>query len=401
MPRTTPSNPSRLPRDAQRLISLTESLALSGCRLEDAYWEGLLGQHLTKLLQGRKNKHIESVLDHLLDDNVDAYEILVEQAETFSESLSFSSAGITYDALLFSAPLVAWTRYRIPGGALEAGTLASLATALQSGVIATGARVALVPELVSFEQMPRTFQETWTWAHRLALSALGTKSETCDIHPSEDAEGMLADARFLVGAIVVPRGEPLFRWQEDSAEAPSREQCLQAWTRDCAEILGPLFTGCTLEYMLPDAYYVNSREADRRVRPLAVKAAVTWLQTAVGLPPAELRATIVGCGASTPEEFRVGFSTRQNNDVIYGCVWPVLSKEEALTNSTDSAQADTPDQIAALLKELGVQDVRRLPGLQPADYCEDCGAPYFPNPLGEMQHPEIPDEVDIKPVHFH
>jgi hypothetical protein len=35
------------------------------------------------------------------------------------------------------------------------------------------------------------------------------------------------------------------------------------------------------------------------------------------------------------------------------------------------------------------------------DYCDVCGAPYFPNPLGEMQHPEIPDEADLNPVHFH
>lgn len=401
MPRTSPPTPSRLPRDAQRLIALTESLALSGCRLEDTYWENLLGQHLTKLLQGRRNKHIESVLEYLLDHNLNAYEILVEQAETFSESTTLPAAGGDHDVLLVSAPLVAWTRYQIPAGALDADTHASLASKLSSCVAAPGAKLALIPELVSFEQMPRTFQETWVWAHRLGLEALGARTESCEIRRPEDAEGMLADARFLVGAIVVPRGNPLFRWQADVPEPPTREQCLAEWTRACEEALGPLFTGCTLEYMLPDAYYVNSREADRRVRPLALKAAVTWLQTAVGLPPSDVRATIVGCGDATTEEFRVGFSTRQNNDVIYGCVWPVLSKEEALTDGSDTAEADTPDQIAALLRELGVQDIRRLPGLQPVEYCEDCGAPYFPNPLGEMQHPEIPDEADLNPVHFH
>ncbi|HEU0229847.1 MAG TPA: DUF2863 family protein [Burkholderiaceae bacterium] len=401
MPRTPPSSPSRLSRDAQHLISLTESLALSGCRLEDTYWENLLGQHLTKLLRGRRNKHIESVLEYLLDNNLNAYEILVEQAETFSESITLSVGDRDYDVLLISAPLVAWTRYQIPGGVLEANAQTALASKLLACVAAPGARLALIPELVGFEQMPRTFQETWVWAHRLGLAALDAKTEPCDIHKTEDSEGMLADARFLVGAIVVPQGAPLFRWQADAPDTPTREQCLQAWTHECAETLGTLFTGCTLEYMLPDAYYVNSREADRRVRPLALRAAVTWLHTAVGLPPSDVRATIVGCGDSVPEEFRVGFSTRQSNDVIYGCVWPVLSKEESLTDSSDTAQADTPDQIAALLKELGVQDIRRLPGIQPAEYCDDCGAPYFPNPLGEMQHPEIPDEVDLNPVHFH
>jgi len=402
MPHTSSSsNPSRLSRDAQRLVTLTEALSRSGCRLEDAYWETLLGRHITKLLQGRKNKHIENVLEHLLAENIDAYEILVEQAETFSESTVLDVDDKHYDALLFSAPLVAWTRYQLPDGTFGPDILDALAGQLRTHVLARDTRLALIPQLVSFDQMPQTFQEAWAWTQRLGAQALGVKSESCEIHRPEDAEGMLADARFLVGAVVASRGEPLFRWQTDAPGAVTRDHCFQEWSEACAQTLAPLFTGCTIEYLLPDAYYVNSREADRRIRPLALKAAITWLQTAASLPADELRATIAGCGDSVAEEFRVGFSTRQNNDVIYGCVWPVLSKEEALPEGTDAVQADIPDQIAALLKEFGVQDIRRLPGLHSTEYCDDCGAPYFPNPQGEMQHPELPDEVDLNPVHFH
>src|SRR5690606_10214431 len=112
----------------------------------------------------------------------------------------------------------------------------------------------------------------------------------------------------------------------------TRDQCKEAWIQAAAPVLSPLFTGCQMEYLQPDAYYVNSREADRRIRPLALKAAVTWLQSAVHLSGAELRAIIAGCGESAIEEYRVGFSTRQSNDVIYGCIWPVLSKEEAFAD---------------------------------------------------------------------
>jgi len=90
-----------------------------------------------------------------------------------------------------------------------------------------------------------------------------------------------------------------------------------------------------------------------------------------------------------------------SNDVIYGCVWPVLSKEEAVIDGAESNHIDVPESIAALLKELGVAEIRRLPGIQPPEYCEDCGAPFFPNALGEMMHPELPDETDLEPVHFH
>src|SRR3546814_9436510 len=88
---------------------------------------------------------------------------------------------------------------------------------------------------------------------------------------------MLADARFLVGAIAVPKGQPVFRWQvaQEDHRFPSREQCHKDWTAAGTDTLGVLFTGCHAEYLQPDAYYVNSREADRRIRPLALKAAVT------------------------------------------------------------------------------------------------------------------------------
>ena len=87
--------------------------------------------------------------------------------------------------------------------------------------------------------------------------------------------------------------------------------------------------------------------------------------------------------------------------MIYGCVWPVLSKEEAIIDSVESNHIDMPEAIAALLKELGVSEIRRLPGIHTPEYCDDCGAPYFPNTLGEMLHPELPEETDMTPVQFH
>jgi len=402
MPRTPAPRTSRLSRDALTLITLAEALALSGCRLEDVYWENLLGAHIRKLLQGKKNKTLETVLEHLVAHNIDAYEILVEQAETLSESTLLVLDNKEFDVLLFSAPMVAWTRYQLPEGDLGQESQQALTRQLHANIIAEGARIAIIPKLVSFDEMPQSFQETWAWTQRLGLMALDAKSDPCIIRKAPESEDMLADARFLVGAIVVERGAPLFRWQTTAADgAPTREECFSNWTSESATTLTPMFTGCNIEYLQPDAYYTNSREADRRIRPLALKAAVTWLQTAAHLPGDELRAVIVGCGATVIEEYRVGFNTRQGNDVVYGCIWPILSKEEAIADDAEHEQADIPDEIAALLKELGVLDVRRLPGLFPAEFCDDCGAPYFPNPLGEMLHPELPEETDLNPVHFH
>jgi hypothetical protein len=393
---------SRLSREAQRLVTLTQALARSGSRLEDIYWENLIGAQLNKLLTGKKNKTIETVLENLLASDLNAYEILVEQAETLSESTTIVHQGTEYDALQISAPIVAWTRYQLPEGELTAAQSKALAQYLQAHIVADGARMALIPALVNFDQMPQSFQETHIWTQRLALSALGASAEACQINKPAEPEGMLADARFAVGVIVVPKGQALFRWQMPQDDAIAiRQSCQTAWEQASAEVFTPMFTGCHIEYLQPDAYYMNSREADRRIRPLALKAAITWLQAAAHLPGDDLRAVITGCGDTTIEEYRVGFSTRHSNEVIYGCIWPILSKEEAAADTAEGEVIDVPDEIAALLKEQGVADVRRLPGVYPAEFCDDCGAPYFPNPLGEMMHPELPEETDLAPVHFH
>lgn len=401
MPRKPPSRNSRLSRDSQRLVTLSQALALSGSRLEDIYWEDLLAVQLTRLLQGKKNQSIEHALDYLLPNDINAYEILIEQSETHSESISLTVSGHEYDILLFAAPILLWTRYQLPTDYSLERNVDEISQQLQTHILAPGAKLAIIDELVCFDQMPQTFHDSRTWAHRLGLAALGQKAEACELRALE-GEGMLADARFIVGAIAVPKGQPLFRWQNDASESPAtREQCLQDWTAACAAAIAPMLTGCTIEYLQPDAYYVNNREADRRIRPLALKAAVTWLQTVAHLPGNELRATIAACGDSVVEEYRVGFSTRNANDVIYGSIWPILSKEEAVSDSINAEQADIPDEIAALLNELGVVDVRRLSGLYGTEFCDDCGAPYFPNPLGEMLHPELPEEIDLDPVHLH
>src|SRR5690606_20936866 len=134
-----------------------------------------------------------------------------------------------------------------------------------------------------------------------------------------------------------PKGQPVFRWQQPEASAlEGRELAEKSWTAHVQAQLGALFTGCQIEVLLPDAYYTTNREADRRIRPMALRAAVTWLQTAANLPGSELRAAIIACGTTGVEEFRIGFSQRVSNEVIYGCVWPVLSKEEAIIDAIES-----------------------------------------------------------------
>ncbi|HCP79489.1 MAG TPA: DUF2863 domain-containing protein, partial [Pusillimonas sp.] len=275
---------SRLSVDVRRLLELTEALTLSGSRLEDLYWEEQLKQLIAKLYKGRKNRHVETALDQLIPNQMQAYEVLVELAETFSESAEIQHT-VDYEVLLVSAPVLIWTRYQLPlPTPFQDKDFELIETAFRDHIAAPQAHVALLPQAISFEQMPQSFQDTARLTQQLGKQAVTGEVKTIDIAPLAHTEGMLADARFIIAAIAVPKGEPVFRWQTPSTPAAQmRAQSLQNWQLTIEPCFNRLFAGCTIDYQQPEAFFVSSREADRRIRPMALKAAAIWLQNAANL----------------------------------------------------------------------------------------------------------------------
>ena len=403
MPRSDSATNSRLSRDSSRLVALSVSLYGSGSKVEDVFWESELESLLTKLLRQGNDSAIDAALEHLSQNNLDAYEVLIEQAETRSESCTMIKDGQQHDVLLLVAPVVAWTRYSIPAPALSDTNVSLLKERLQTSILAKNTEISIMPHLASLDQMPRTFCETWDWMHKLGALALGTSSALPTLNQESDAVNMLADTRYLVAAIAVPKGKAIFRWQENPSEqGEGRNQALSDWTLQAQPIFSKLLTGCGFEIILPDAFYVSNREADRQVRPLSVKATVSWLTGVLNTEATQLRAIIAACGEDRIDEYRIGFTQKNKSEVIYGCLWPMYDDEDGKDSShQDSTFVDTPDQIAALIRECGMTDIRRLPGILPPEFCEDCGAPYFPNPSGEMVHAELPEGAQTAPTHFH
>lgn len=404
MLRTRRTVSSSLQRDAKRLGALALALGASGSRVEDIYWENQLADQIRKLLRQQQDEALEHALDELAQSDTNAYEVLIELIETHSESGTVTGPdGQPWDALLIVAPLAAWTRYSIFSGPLTAPAHARLQQALHTDILASDARLALLPALFSMDQMPRSFSETWRWMQNLAQQAVqGSEVHLQDYLLSEQVETapMLADTRYLVGVVAAPAGAPLFRWQEDGGRPEaSRGNSLEQWIAHTHEAFSELLPGCAFECILPDAYYVSNREADKTIRPLTLQAALSWLQESMDMPAETLRAVIAGCGESRIEEYRIGLTAKQSNDVIYGCMWPLFGPEVAIQAIDDGAE--TVAQISELLRRSGVREIRRIPGLLAPEHCEDCGAPYFPNPQGELVHPEMPEEVPSAPALFH
>jgi hypothetical protein len=147
--------------------------------------------------------------------------------------------------------------------------------------------------------------------------------------------------------------------------------------------------------LLPDAFHINLRESDRRVRPYALRAAVHYLSHALSIEAKQLRANIAAFGQDRLDEYRIGLSFNSEDEVSQGVVWPMLGAE---------SEADDPsplEQIKQHLHELGVTDIRVHPGCSEPEFCDDCGSPLYPNGEGEVVHAEMPEDAEPNPGHFH
>ena len=395
MPRSRAKAPPRLTRDAERLIALANGLNASGSLTEDRYWEGAMSALAAKLLENGNDAPIDGALDHLYQTNLGAYDTLIELVENESESIVVMQGDRAWQALLIAAPIVAWSKYAIPSGPIPADEAETLRVQLQAHVLAEGAKIATVPYLYSIDQLPRHFSELRRLAARLADAAVTGEVPRLELARLPETAHLLADTRFVVACAAVPRGQPLFRWQEDASGHAGRAGSLEQWILQARPTLSRLLPGCVFECLLPDAYYVNCRESDRRVRPFGIRAATAFLEQALKAKPADLMAVVAGFGEERIDEYRIAFSIVDETDVAHGVVWPLYGRED------ESARPGPLDEVLAQLAEVGVTEVKKLQGTFTPEYCEDCGAPLFANADGEIVHAELPEEADVQAAHFH
>jgi hypothetical protein len=395
MARTRAKSPPRLTRDAERLIALALGLNASGSLTEDRYWETEMSSLVARLLENGNDAPIDGALDHLYQTNLGAYDTLIELVENESESLVVMQGDRAWQALLIAAPIVAWSKYSIPSGSIARDDAEALRVQLQAHVLAAEARVTLVPYFYSIDQLPRHFSELRRLAARLADGAVTGEVPRLEFARLPETAHLLADTRFLVACVAAPRGNPLFRWQEDASGHAGRAGSLEQWIAQARPTLTKLLPGCVFECLLPDAYYVNCRESDRRVRPFGIKAAVAFLENALGAKADELQAVVAGFGEERVDEYRVAFVTGAEGEVAHGVVWPLYGRED------ENARPGPLDEVMQQLTDSGVTEVKKLSGTFTPEYCEDCGAPLFANAEGEIVHAELPEEADTHVAHFH
>ncbi len=395
MARTRSKSAPRLTRDAERLIALANGLHTSGSLTEDRFWEAEISALLEKLLEHGNDAPLDGALDHLFQTNSGAYDVLIERVEGISESVTIMQADLAWESLLIAVPVVAWSKYAIASGPIAREDAQALKVQLQAHVLAADARLTLVPFLYSIDQLPRQFSELRRLATRLGDVAVSGETLRIDFARMPETAQLLSDSRFVIASVATPRGKPLFRWQEDASGHAGRTASLEQWIAQARPTIAKMLPGCVFECLLPDAYYVNCREADRRVRPYAIRAGVSLLENTMQVEPVQLRAVIAGFGEERVDEYRVGFTVNGDSHVAHGVVWPLYGREDENTNPGPI------DDLIAELAQCGVTEVKKLSGTFAPEFCDDCGAPLFANPDAEIVHAELPDEADSPAAHFH
>jgi hypothetical protein len=172
---------------------------------------------VAKLLEHGNDAPLDGALDHLYQTNLGAYDTLIELVENESESVSSVQGDREWQSLLIAAPIVVWSKYAIPSGAIGRDHAETLQVHLQAHVLAAGARVAMVPYLYSIDQLPRHFSELRRLAAKLSEAAIANEKPRLELTRLPETAHLLADTRFIIGCAAVPRGQALFRWQEDSS----------------------------------------------------------------------------------------------------------------------------------------------------------------------------------------
>ncbi len=211
---------------------------------------------------------------------------------------------------------------------------------------------------------------------------------------------------------------PLFGWQSAAGHndyEAARTAALTQWRLQATPNVTRLMPGCGIELLLPDAYFVACREADRQIRPASIRAADFYLTSTLGVESRELHASIGAFAESDDgniDEYRIGFGVGQNSEVVYGVIWPLYGQEDdeaaSAADAVPTAQAvaaatvQTPiEEILALLRECGITDITRHRERFLTEFCEDCGAPLYPDQDGELVHPEMPEGAPAGSEHFH
>lgn len=401
----------KLAGDALRIANLAQAISQAGSRLEDQDWQNLLDTLVAKNLELKHQTVLDAAAEHVFTNLPDAYEILIESIESKATADQIKDGDSEYEIILVAAPILAWSRFEIFSGSIPAAILKSLTTSWRESLLCKGVQVSILPTLYSIDQLPQTYCDVNDVLHHTAKDYLNNKPTIANKDLPKTVP-FLADSRYLLGVVLAPVNSPVFQWQMTPSPfdiAKAKEATLLIWKQRAHAEVAHFLPGCGFEFLLPEAYYSACREADILIRPISIRSAVFYLTQTLNVEASDLGAVIGRFGPETHpgqvDELRVGFTLKNEPEVIYGVIWPLYQQEDeinALIGPSIHQMDERLGEIPTLLTESGVTNINILEDIFGMEYCDDCQAPLYADAEGELVHPEMPDDAPPEgSVHLH
>lgn len=371
---------------------------------------------IQKQLKSGRQEVLDAALGHLHKSEFHEYDILLQMIEALSESSTLEHGGVRYDVFLVAAPVLAWTQFSIPYGVIDPEAVQAFSAHLVAHVLAPEARLFVAPQLFSIDQLPSSHAKTAELTRDLAQMLINGKAYR-PLEGEQETLPFLADTRYLLAAVAVPEGQPLFCWQVGQnpiAAAELRTAARKTWQEQSGPDFARLLPGCHVDLLLPSVFFSACRKADVEIRPGMIHAAVHFLTQTLAIEASDLRAVVAPFGelsSHTPiSEYRIGFAKRHGRDLLYGIVWPLYEQEDADEDSSlptlgapsvTASQKSPLEEIMLMLKEQGVICDCIHQERFPMEYCDDCGVPMFADHAGELVHAEMPEDVSLEVTRLH
>jgi hypothetical protein len=381
-------------REANQLVRLAEGLASSKSRAEDVYWERELEAAVTVQLENNDEDAINRALDKAHDAPDATFDALADMVESLTESIVLDSEVGPQRITLFCAPVLVWGRNQIPAKTIPKAQLQDIGVQLSAHVFSSKAKIALANFLFAPDQLPHSYSESRELLQNLGTAIRERQHLSIDPAKVEDAPDVVCDMRMIVGAFQVTEGEPFYSWQEMTTSVEeARQAVLATWRAQGGNAIKPLLVGFPHELTLPRSFFSACRDADLASRAYSIGASVSYLEAVTNTTADKLTAVIGGCWGKGLEEYRIGFSIEDSDEVVHGCIWPLVSDE--------SEESPVIEEIEVLLRAAKVGTILVLSEQLPLEFCDDCGAPHFPNRDGEMLHAHLPEDAETGSVHLH
>jgi hypothetical protein len=277
MKRNRFSSRKRISADATEVGRLAIGLAESGSKLEDLFWQKRLAELVDRMLHDGAEEDLNASLDRLFDTHAMAHDDLADIVESQAESCIMLDRGQDFDVLLIAVPVLGLVALLDSRDGDSAGPPADLEGPARGARVCRrcprrAGRLPLQPGPAAAQ-----FCRYLATAAKLGAAALAGCDLSVDAASMPETNRFLSDTRYVIGALAVPRGLPLFRWNEE--DKSTRETALKEWLRQGAPCFEPLLTGCAYQPLLADAYHAACRAADSASRPYSLNASVAFLQS--------------------------------------------------------------------------------------------------------------------------